>query len=661
MSKLIVAIIITVYLILAIWTVASNDSIYTKLEYRSYTSFTFSKDSQDYYNMLSHSILNGHLDLGIKPSSQLLGLREPYEPSERNILHAGFNKNSDQPYYLYDASLYNKKYYIYFGVTPVLLFVQFRLLTGFDLPISLGILIFIIFGVSISTYLICKFNNFINNGSSNYSLYIGLLIFMYAQPTLILLRRTMFYELVFACAFSLFLILFNSIFNVIILNKNKMYNLCVIGLVLGLLVGCRPIYILFIPITISLFLLDLYIYKYKYNIYHISAFILPLICIGLMLIFYNLARFHNIFEFGQSYQLAGTLNPKKVHLFNYKYILNNLYAYLFSYPAYINHFPYINLKDFEPLFNIFKEPNIVNGYNGSSLVLGLITCYPIVILNLNYFNFNSNLSKYIIYLQISAFSMFGILLFYQGSTIRYMFDFSIPIFLLTVISYFYFELYYNSYKYLILTFRFVMISLIIYSFIINLLTSIELYGWYKYANPLGHSKTASLFEEFSNYKVVPEVRGNTDIRLLVKYSDNYINNIETLFTIRDHEKIVSLALLHLSKNKYKLLYIKGAHRNEPSIYYLDRNNSSIYLASLDLIYETNNIHEITIHKIFTNNTKFITKVKVNIEVDHYLVLSVDEYPIDIHSSKNDLFLGFNPFTTYDGGSLSSKIEKCDIY
>ena len=72
---------------------------------------SLSKAPDSYYNFLTKSLAQGHLDIGISPSKELLALANPYDP-----------KGRDPNFYLLDASLYQGKYFLYFGITPVLTF-----------------------------------------------------------------------------------------------------------------------------------------------------------------------------------------------------------------------------------------------------------------------------------------------------------------------------------------------------------------------------------------------------------------------------------------------------------------------------------------------------------------------------------------------------------
>src|SRR5829696_3147634 len=61
-----------------------------------------------YYDWLARGFLQGQLHLPLAPSPELLALPDPYDPRQ--------NAN----YRLHDVSLYNGRYYLYWGPLPAL-------------------------------------------------------------------------------------------------------------------------------------------------------------------------------------------------------------------------------------------------------------------------------------------------------------------------------------------------------------------------------------------------------------------------------------------------------------------------------------------------------------------------------------------------------------
>ena len=65
---------------------------------------------EEYYNSEVKGFRSGHLWMALAPPPQLQALADPYDPVQ------------NAPYRLHDASYYRGHYYLYFGVTPAVLF-----------------------------------------------------------------------------------------------------------------------------------------------------------------------------------------------------------------------------------------------------------------------------------------------------------------------------------------------------------------------------------------------------------------------------------------------------------------------------------------------------------------------------------------------------------
>src|ERR1700683_5128917 len=97
------------------WTAATSDGL---------PPLPLGKGSySDYYNLLLHGFLTGHLYLDVPVDPAMLSSPNPYD-ARVWIPHG----------WMMDSSFYHGRYYIYYGLVPVLVFMlPFRLLTGGDL------------------------------------------------------------------------------------------------------------------------------------------------------------------------------------------------------------------------------------------------------------------------------------------------------------------------------------------------------------------------------------------------------------------------------------------------------------------------------------------------------------------------------------------------
>jgi hypothetical protein len=86
-------------------------------------TWTTWRSGGSYYDQLATAFRDGHLWLERSPSPELLALPNPYDPAARADVN-----------FLPDASLYNGRYYLYFGPFPAVLIVPIKLV----LPILIG-------------------------------------------------------------------------------------------------------------------------------------------------------------------------------------------------------------------------------------------------------------------------------------------------------------------------------------------------------------------------------------------------------------------------------------------------------------------------------------------------------------------------------------------
>ena len=92
---------------------------------------------QDFYGYQTAGFLSGHLHTSNPPHPALLALPNPYDPA------------ANAPYRVHDMTLWKGKYYLYFGMTPaVLFFGPVHLLTGWYPTEPLAVMVFAAFGLA---------------------------------------------------------------------------------------------------------------------------------------------------------------------------------------------------------------------------------------------------------------------------------------------------------------------------------------------------------------------------------------------------------------------------------------------------------------------------------------------------------------------------------
>ena len=267
-----------------LWTVRSNGDMPR-----------FGREQSDYFNLLIDGWLDGQLHLKVEVPEALLKLADPYDPKLRppGLAH-------------HDASLYRGKYYIYFGVGPVVtLMLPYRLLTGLDLPLAVAVLAFVYGGflVSVALWLAIRRRYFPASGVS--TVMAGIIALGFASVAPVLLRRPHMWELPIAAAYAFTMLTMLCVFLSLHSRRRAMW-FAGAGLALGLAIASRPSYLLASPLlAVPLAWWWREERRLPWRVALVAA--APLAVIGSLMALHNYLRFDHPLQFGQAYQLSHCL------------------------------------------------------------------------------------------------------------------------------------------------------------------------------------------------------------------------------------------------------------------------------------------------------------------------------------------------------------------
>ncbi len=293
--------------------------------------------STTYFDQLASSFQHGELALEVRPSPALLALRNPYEPKTRG----------DVPYLL-DASLYNGKYYLYWGPVPGLILAAAKTIY----PHVLGDE-YLVFAFTCATFLIevlfllHLWTGFFQEAPVGL-VGAGLLLVGLSSPFGWLLVHPTVYEAAIIGGQLFFLVGLWSAFSGLRRTPIGKWQLAVSGLSWMAAVGTRLTQI--VPVGFMILLVCTAVIvkarRARSGRDGMSALLwlgLPLTLAAAGLAWYNWARFGSVLETGISYQLAGLINLQKNRsdLFSRAYILQNLYNYLVHPPGFLPSFPFL--------------------------------------------------------------------------------------------------------------------------------------------------------------------------------------------------------------------------------------------------------------------------------------------------------------------------------
>jgi hypothetical protein len=306
--------------------------------------------------------MKGRLSLDMQADPFLATLKNASDPVERGA-HG-----------LHDASYYRGRYYIYFGVAPVLLvFLPFRLLTGQFIDESLASPTFACVGLIVSVWMMSRVRRRYFPGSSDLAaagcvLALGLVNMMPA-----LLRRSSVWEVPITCAYACGMTALFAIFEALH-SRNPGRWLALASAALGLAVGSRPTYLpgcaaILLPLGYELRKRGLGGSAWRRLA---LAATLPLAAIGVGLALYNYLRFGNPLDFGFRH-LMNAEDVAHEQLMSLRFLWYNLRVYALAPAGWSRFFPFVTVA---------RLPLPPSGHLGSEDPYGVIPNMPFALLAL---------------------------------------------------------------------------------------------------------------------------------------------------------------------------------------------------------------------------------------------------------------------------------------
>lgn len=319
------------------------------------------------YQMLAHSFKEGKTNLDYPVSDILSNLSNPYDPQLRS--DSKLEKNVD---YCWDTAFYNKKYYVYFGVLPVVTaYLPYNLITGKDLANHHLIYVMVILTILSCLYLVYQIIKRWFPKTSIGMFFLLSILLINSSGLLLLCKCHDLYSV--PIVYSLFFASFGLGLWISAYDKKKnnqnIYKLMAGSLCMALVAGCRPQFLIssffIFPIFISYFIKDKKNNKRK--TIELCALLVPYIIVAIPLMIYNYVRFDSIFDFGANYNL--TTNDMTKRGFVLERIFTGLYYMLLAIPDVKPIFPFLNSQVVqttylgitinEPLFGGFLICNVI--------------------------------------------------------------------------------------------------------------------------------------------------------------------------------------------------------------------------------------------------------------------------------------------------------------
>ena len=323
------------------------------------------KNSQQYAE-LARAMAKGQLYLDETPPDWLQNMDDPYDKGARDELQKETGEE-----YLFDVAYHDGKYYVYFGVVPVLLFyLPCYLTTGADFPTAIGVLIAVIMFVLGCSALLDRFARY-HFKRVSLGLYLLLQIpLVMCCGILYLLKFPTFYSLPIALALAF------SVWGLYLWMRGRASarpcgwylggSLC-----MAMVAGCRPQLLVISLVAFPLFW-RAYITKRKIltrrGAVEFACLIAPYLVVAAGIMLYNHARFGSFTDFGANYNL--TVNDMTKRGWNIGRLAPALFAYFLQPPTVTGVFPFLQAAQFDTTYLGQTIKEVTFG--------GILICLPVL-------------------------------------------------------------------------------------------------------------------------------------------------------------------------------------------------------------------------------------------------------------------------------------------
>ncbi len=333
-----------------------------------------SKRTHIMYYDITESLLEGHVYLKEEPAQSIQNMENPYDSNLRKQVL----ENSGERYLL-DRAYYNGKYYVYFGILPVLvLFLPWYVIFGTHLSVTIAVTIIGIFYICGIVFLVnAIYKRWFNNASfASYSLWIVMMVM--GSGMFYTFRYPMFYGLPIITAATC--TVWGLYFWITAQKENsewKEYRIALGAFLIALSAACRP---QFLIVGFSFFILfghELFSNFFtKKNLTMLVKVAIPVIFVAGLVMYYNYIRFGNIMDFGANYNLTG--NDMTHRGWNWDRIPTGIFYYLLQ--------PCILFANYPFIIDATKVGKRLSGYLGittfEQIYGGLFSTRPILFLSI---------------------------------------------------------------------------------------------------------------------------------------------------------------------------------------------------------------------------------------------------------------------------------------
>ncbi|GAB4398946.1 MAG: hypothetical protein OHK003_22240 [Anaerolineales bacterium] len=322
----------------------------------------------NYFDLQANAFAKGQLELDVEPDPALLAFKDEslYEPGNREGIPV-----------LWDATLYNGKYYLYWGPAPALVLTLVKPFYKPDVGDKLIGLIFLTGTLLFLNLIILYLQRRYFHHTPHWAVLAAVAFAGLVTPMPYVLVEGRIYEAAIIAA--QFFLIGGFYFLLPAFDQPTYPRLALAGTFFVLSIGSRTTILPGIAILSILILLWAYQTQRQRMIPILLAFAIPIAIGGAAYAAYNYARFGSVTEFGYSYQLTSyNLYEKIDETFAIEYIPPNLYKTLLNPLERRDAFPRIFptrwagpnwLTNYKPKMYLTFTENITGLFIGSPFVL----------------------------------------------------------------------------------------------------------------------------------------------------------------------------------------------------------------------------------------------------------------------------------------------------
>jgi hypothetical protein len=317
---------------------------------------------QSFYAGLSEGFFNGHLYMANDPDPRLMAMPFPYD----------YKAREGQVDYLWDASYYNGRYYLYFSPLPALgFYMPYRLLRGAYPRDQLAAALFSAWAFLAAAAFAWR-ALLLTGRKPRVPWPVWVLVIGFGNVASFLLPEIRIYEVSILAGSALTATWAYALIRYV--EKPAFPRVVWMSVWLALSIAARPNLGLLLFVTAIVIWLNA---KERRRAFAFAT--IPLAVTAVAMIAYNVARFGQPFEFGVTYQLTfvpmhGLRVCSLCTLGELARFGNSLMHYLFWAPTIRSEFPFINMQWAYP------DPNVSFKMPGSEQVCGVFPLVPLTML-----------------------------------------------------------------------------------------------------------------------------------------------------------------------------------------------------------------------------------------------------------------------------------------